>query len=79
MASKEKKIAMLTLTGETLFGERWQTDLARALKLSDARRIRQWLSGDRVMPDNIIRQLLDLLTAQKSMIDAVLLDINSRS
>lgn len=36
---------ILIQCGRALYGERWQTDLARDLGLSDGRRIRQWLSG----------------------------------
>jgi pimeloyl-CoA synthetase len=78
MISKENKIAMLTLTGETLFGDRWQTDLARSLNISDARKVRQWLSSDRVIPDRIINQLLELLTERKDLIDTALIDIKNK-
>ena len=36
--------------GTALYGERWQTDLAKALLMRDARAIRQWLSGERKIP-----------------------------
>jgi len=38
---------LLKKVGRALYGERWPTDLARDLKLSDGSRVRQWLSGDR--------------------------------
>lgn len=76
MATKAKKIEMLTLTGQVLFGERWQTDLAKGLNLSDARRIRQWLSSDRPIPDGIIQQLSDLLKERSVSINAALFTLN---
>lgn len=39
--------------GEALYGSRWQTELARALKLSSSRRVRQWLSGERGIPAGV--------------------------
>lgn len=44
---------LLTQIGETLYGKQWQTDLARDLKLSDARRVRAWLKGERSIPPGI--------------------------
>ncbi|MHC1505611.1 hypothetical protein ACYJ6F_28530, partial [Klebsiella pneumoniae] len=37
----ENRRGLLISAGQLLFGERWQTELARALGLSDGRRIRQ--------------------------------------
>lgn len=39
--------------GQALFGVSWQTDMARALGIKDARRVRQWLSGDRTVPAGV--------------------------
>lgn len=61
----------LRLAGETLFGERWQTDLTRALGLSDSRRIRQWLSGDRSIPVGIWTDILVLLRQKQTSIESV--------
>ena len=52
-----------------------QTDLARHLCLSDGRRIRQWLSGDRPIPDGIWKDIARLLTERKSVIDDALDDL----
>jgi len=38
--------ADLERAGKLLFGERWQSDLARALSVGD-RRVREWVAGDR--------------------------------
>lgn len=67
---------MLINAGNALYGERWQTNLARDLKLSDARRIRQWLSDDRPIPDGVFNDIADLLTSRKINIDNVLNELN---
>ncbi|EKO3612166.1 hypothetical protein M3914_003377 [Vibrio metschnikovii] len=66
----EKKV-LLEKTGRALYGERWQSDLARDLKL-DSRRIRQWLSDDRPIPDGVVNDLKDLLQERRSLIDDVI-------
>lgn len=68
---------MLVNAGNALYGERWQTNLARDLKLSDARRIRQWLSDDRPIPDGVFNDIAELLTSRKINIDNVLNELNS--
>ena len=61
--------ASLILAGQALYGARWQTDLARDLGLSDGRRIRQWLTGDRPIPAGVWTHLANLLMARKVIID----------
>lgn len=68
---------LLALVGNALYGERWQTDLARDLRLSDGRRIRQWLSLDRTIPDGVWDDLAKLLTDRKLVIDDALNAIQS--
>ena len=58
---------ILISAGQALYGERWQTDLARDLGLSDARRIRQWLSGDRPIPA-LEYELMGLLVDRQSLV-----------
>lgn len=43
---------LLARVGETLFGPRWQSDVARVLDV-DSRRVREWLSGSRSIPPGI--------------------------
>lgn len=50
----------LARAGQLLYGERWQSDLARALGIGD-RRVRQWLAGDRPIPEGIWRDIAELL------------------
>lgn len=53
--------AALAAAGEALFGDRWQTDLARELGISDARRVREWMSGERRIPTGVWADLRALL------------------
>lgn len=63
------KKKLLINAGIALYGERWQSDLARDLELSDSRRIRQWLSGDRPIPKGIVDDLVKLLEERKVLIE----------
>ncbi len=47
--------------GEALYGPQWQTALATALGLSDARQVRQWLAGERKIPDRVWEDIKQLL------------------
>lgn len=68
----EDKKSKLIKAGKALYGERWQTDLARDLGLSDGRRIRQWLSGDRPIPEGVWKDITALLSERKAVIDDAL-------
>lgn len=68
----------LTKCGQALYGERWQTDLARDLGLSDGRRIRQWLSGKGPIPEGVWDDLVKLLSDRKVSIDAVLQELKKQ-
>lgn len=75
--SKLTEQELLALVGNALYGERWQTDLARDLRLSDSRRIRQWLSLDRTIPEGVWDDLAKLLADRKLVIDDALNAIQS--
>lgn len=51
---------MLIKAGNLLFGERWQSDLARAVDVGD-RRVREWVSGERSIPPGIWVDIAALL------------------
>lgn len=53
--------AELAQAGQALYGERWQSDLARDLGLSDPRRIRQFMAGERKIPPGIWADVARLL------------------
>lgn len=46
--------------GAALYGDRWQSDLARALNVGD-RRVREWIAGDRKIPPGIWADIAGLL------------------
>ncbi|MDI5832520.1 hypothetical protein OCF84_21630 (plasmid) [Shewanella xiamenensis] len=62
----------LMAAGQALFGDRWQTDLARELDLSDPRRLRQWLSGGKPIPISVWSDICSLLRDRQLTIDSVL-------
>lgn len=68
------EILVLISTGKALYGGRWQTELARAMGLSDARRIRQWISGDRPIPAEVWPELVKNLEVRKVIIESALAD-----
>lgn len=43
---------LLQDTGEALYGPRWQTEMARALQVSD-RTVRRWVAGSDDVPDGV--------------------------
>lgn len=71
-AAKQCTPEDLKKAGEALFGERWQTDLSRELGLSDARRIRQWMAGERPIPVGIWADVCQLLRRRQITIQSVL-------
>ena len=54
---------LLSEAGAALYGPRWQSELARAINVSD-RTIRRWLANDDVPPATINSELLPLLEAK---------------
>ena len=62
----------LIKAGEALYGERWKTDLGRALGLGDGRRIRQWLAGDRPIPEGVWKDVKGLLRDRELLIADVI-------
>lgn len=67
-----QKNELLILAGRALYGQRWQTDIARDLGLSDGRRVRQWLSGERPVPPGVWKVLAGLLEDRKRKLDEAL-------
>jgi len=61
----------LRKSGEALFGQRWQTDIAKALGV-DSRRIRQWVKGERPLPKTIDKNILTLLQQRQIKIGQLL-------
>jgi len=69
---KKYTIDDLKTIGQALYGERWQTDLSNALGLSDARRIRQWLAGERSIPFGIWQDLAAILKTKQMQMSEIL-------
>ncbi|HQS15002.1 hypothetical protein [Reyranella sp.] len=55
--------ATLRAAGEALYGPRWQSDLARDLKVSD-RTVRRWDAGQNEIPAGVWPELRTLLKAR---------------
>lgn len=60
--------------GETLFGARWQSDLAHALGIGD-RRVREWLAGERRIPPGVWQDIAALLRQRQQDGMALLRDM----
>lgn len=61
----------LRAAGEALYGPRWQSDLARALGVSD-RSVRGWAAGDRVVPPGVWVDIVALLRQRADDCSALL-------
>ena len=61
----------LTEIGRALYGEQWQSALARDLNLSDARRVRYWLTG-RAIPVGIWADISALLKQKQMTLDVAI-------
>ena len=62
----------LRIIGAALYGPRWQTDLARALDVSD-RHMRRWVSGAAPIPEGVRADLLALIGKRRGDLDAAAL------
>lgn len=61
---------LLREAGEALYGARWQSDLARALGVTD-RTMRRWLAGAFAVPERIGSEIRALLKARGLALGAV--------
>lgn len=61
---------LLRQAGEALYGERWQTDLARDLDVND-RTMRRWATGQSAIPEGVAKQLRELLAMRTAAIEGV--------
>lgn len=58
--------------GKALYGDQWQTNLAKELGLSDARRIRFWLTNERKIPTGVWADIFALLNKKKMKIETII-------
>lgn len=61
---------LLADCGEALYGPRWQTDLARDLRVSD-RTVRRWAAGEQPMPPSACADLLRLAQERAALLDSL--------
>ncbi|HDL3115325.1 TPA: hypothetical protein PW719_002724 [Mannheimia haemolytica] len=62
----------LSIIGESLYGTQWQSNLARDLRLSDARSVREWVAGERKIPFGVWADLTELVKAKKANLSSIL-------
>lgn len=60
-------VSLLQGVGRSLHGERWQSPLARDLGVSD-RTMRYWAAGKYEPPDNVWRELLELVWDRRDLL-----------
>jgi len=66
----------LKIVGEALFGTQWQTDLARAIKVS-SRSVRNWSAGAK-MPEAAWKSIAELCEIRASAIVNVIAGLEER-
>lgn len=62
---------LLTECGAALYGDRWQSELARDLDVTD-RTVRRWLAGDQPVPSGVAVDLHRMLIERVADIDDLL-------
>ncbi len=68
---------LLERAGEALYGPRWQSELARAINVSD-RTMRRWVAEPYEIPSTVWDEIGALLGRRRAEIDAVQAEIRSR-
>lgn len=61
---------LLTQCGQALYGERWQSPLARDLGVAD-RTMRRWVAGDSPVPVGVHTDLMRLCVERAASLDAL--------
>lgn len=62
---------LLVAVGQALYGTRWQSELARALGVSD-RTVRGWISGRMEPRQGVYRDLLDLVRQRRDALSPLI-------
>ena len=65
-----ERAALLRAAGEALYGPRWQSELARALDVSD-RTMRRWVADPDAMPHGVALDLLPLCDERIAALEAI--------
>lgn len=71
-------IKQLEQAGRLLYGDQWQSNLARDLSI-DSRRIRQWVSGERSVSEWVLVEVRALLDKKQFNINQFLSAINKEA
>ena len=66
---------ILHRAGEALYGARWQSELSRALGVSD-RTVRRWMSGDAI-PIGVAHDLLAVCDARAAELATVIVELRA--
>lgn len=69
-------IEQLEQSGQLLYGDQWQSNLARELSI-DSRRVRQWVTGDRPISDWVGGEVMQLLKNNQSEINQFISQMES--
>ena len=64
------QFSLLRAAGEALYGPRWQSELARALDVSD-RTMRRWAAGSDAMPPGVVLDLLPLCDTRIAALEEI--------
>lgn len=65
----------LRAVGEALYGDMWQSNLARDLGVN-SRRVREWLAGERRTPSGVWADIAALLSERQAKIASLLADMD---
>lgn len=65
---------LLIMCGKTLYGELWQSQLARALKVN-TRTVRRWIEKDSITKAKYIHKIHKLLIDKKIQIESLAQDV----
>jgi hypothetical protein len=65
---------LLKRCGEALYGSRWQSEIARDLRVSD-RTVRRWVDGSNDVPDGVYLELLSLCSERAAELDDLIAEL----
>src|SRR5438046_1066288 len=78
LARKLKEVDLLERVGKTLYGDRWQTQMAKALGISD-RTVRRWVLFESSIPWSFLADKLpSIFTARTEELRSVLKELRLR-
>ena len=66
--------AELEKCGSLLYGDRWQTEMAKNLGFANSRIIRYWLTRERHIPVYVWKKLVDLMQEKQKQLGMLLHD-----